>query len=108
MIFIAVKFTVRPEHSEHWLNSLSGFTTATRAEAGNLWFEWSRNVEDPDEFVLLEAFRDGDAGAEHVSSEHFKNATQQMPAMLVKTPQVVNFEVPGTEWSALAEVTVEE
>jgi quinol monooxygenase YgiN len=42
------------------------FTEATRAEPGNLWFEWSRSLDDPMEYVLVEAFRDGDAGAAHV------------------------------------------
>ena len=57
MIFIVVKFTVRPEYSEQWIDLVDDFTQATRQEAGNLWFEWSRSVENPDQFVLLEAFR---------------------------------------------------
>jgi quinol monooxygenase YgiN len=104
MIFIVVKFTVRPEHSEEWLDRVREFTEASRAEPGNLWFEWSRSLEDPDQFVLLEAFRDAGAGAEHVGSEHFKKATRQMPAMLTRIPQIVNVEVPGTDWSQLAEL----
>jgi quinol monooxygenase YgiN len=106
MIFIVVKFAVRPEYSDAWIERVSDFTDATRQEPGNLWFEWSRRVEDRDEFVLLEAFRDGDAGAAHVNSAHFKAATQLLPTLLVKTPQIVNVEVAGTDWSALAEITV--
>src|ERR1700737_6968 len=106
MIFIVVKFTVRPEYSEEWIGLVGEFTRATRAEPGNLWFEWSRSVEHPDQFVLLEAFRDGDAGVAHVTSEHFQAATQAMPALLAKTPEIVNVEVPGTGWSELAEVSV--
>ena len=56
--------------------------------------------------MLLEAFRDAKAGAEHVGSEHFKKATQQMPSMLVKIPQIVNVEVPGGDWSELGEFSV--
>jgi quinol monooxygenase YgiN len=105
MIFIVVKFTVRPEHSEEWLDRVR---EASRAEPGNLWFEWSRSLEDPDQFVLLEAFRDAGAGAGHVASGHFKKATRQMPSMLAKIPQIVNVEVPGTEWSELAELSAED
>ena len=50
------------------------FTEATRAEPGNLWFDWSRSLDDPTEYVLVEAFRDGEAGAAHVQSEHFAAA----------------------------------
>ena len=106
MIFIVVKFTVRPEYSDQWIDLVDDFTQATRQESGNLWFEWSRSVENPDQFVLLEAFQDGDAGGEHVHSAHFKAAIQQMPTFLVKTPDIVNVAVPGREWSALAEMTV--
>ena len=38
------------------------FTEAARAEAGNMWFDWSRSVEDPTEYVLVEAFLDSEAG----------------------------------------------
>ena len=106
MIFIVVKFTTLPEHRDEWLSRVDGFTQATRAEPGSLWFEWSRSVEDPDQFVLVEAFRDGDAGGAHVSSEHFAAAMQLMPPMLAKTPEIVSTEVDGTGWSEMGELTV--
>jgi quinol monooxygenase YgiN len=108
MIFIVVKFTVRPEFADTWLERVGEFTNATRAEPGNLWFEWSRSTDDPNQYVLLEAFRDGQAGAEHVGSEHFKKAIREQPALLARIPQIVNVEVPGTEWSLLAEMAVDE
>jgi quinol monooxygenase YgiN len=106
MIFIVVKFTVRPEYRDTWLERVNAFTQATRQEPGNLWFEWSRSVENPNQFVLLEAFRDAQAGAEHVNSEHFKAAIREQPSMLATVPDIVNVEVPGTEWSKLAEMSV--
>ena len=106
MISIVVKFNVRPECSKEWIARMSGFTRATRAEPGNLWFEWSRSVENVDQFVLLEGFRDADAGAAHVDSQHFKEAVRQTPPMLVDTPQILYVEIPGTEWSPLAEMSV--
>ena len=39
MIFIAVKFAVRPEVAEQWLARIAPFTAATRAEPGNIFFE---------------------------------------------------------------------
>jgi quinol monooxygenase YgiN len=106
MISIVVKFNVRPECSDEWIDRINAFTQATRQEPGNLWFDWSRNVENPDQFVLIEGFRDADAGAEHVNSEHFKEAIRQAPAMLVNTPEILYAEIPGTDWSALAEMSV--
>jgi quinol monooxygenase YgiN len=106
MIFIAVRFTVLPERSEDWLSLVADFTAATRAEPGNLWFDWSRSVDDPNEFVLIEAFRDGEAGAAHVASEHFRTAMQVMPEALARTPRIINGELPGEEWSLMGELEV--
>jgi quinol monooxygenase YgiN len=106
MIFITAKFRVKPEHAEQWPAITAAFTAATRAEPGNLWFDWSRSVADPDEYVLVEAFRD-DAAAAHVGSEHFKEAQQTLPRYLQETPKIVNFTVPQDDWSALGEMAVE-
>jgi quinol monooxygenase YgiN len=108
MIFIVVKFKVRPEFSADWLDRVRPFTEATRREPGNLWFDWSRSVDDPDRYVLLEAFRDAEAGAEHVNSEHFKAAIEVQRSMLAEIPEIVNVELPGTQWSRLAELSVPE
>lgn len=105
MIFITVKFPVKPEHADKWMTVVKDFTEATRAEPGNLWFDWSRSVEDPNEYVLVEAFQD-DAGEAHVSSDHFKKAQAELPQYLVETPRIVNFTVPGEQWSRLGEMEV--
>jgi quinol monooxygenase YgiN len=63
MIFITAKFQVRPEDAGQWPQIAAEFTTATRSEPGCLWFQWSRSLDDPEEYILVEAFRDGEAGA---------------------------------------------
>jgi quinol monooxygenase YgiN len=108
MIFIVVKFHVKPEWTDRWLALVAPFTEATRAEPGNLWFEWSRNVDDPAVFVLVEAFRDGDAGTEHVTSEHFRVAMHELPKALVATPEIISQSIAQTGWDLLGEMTVEE
>ena len=105
MIFIVVKWTVRPEKADAWLSIVDPFTQGTRAEPGNLFFDWSRSVDDPNEFVLVEAFRDGDAGAAHVQSDHFKAAQRDLPAALATVPEIINVEIPGRSgWDELAEI----
>jgi quinol monooxygenase YgiN len=104
MIFIAVKFSVRPAVVEQWLARVAPFTAATRAEPGNVFFEWSRSVERPNQFVLLEAFRDRAAGEAHVHSEHFQAAMAWMPDAISETPEIIHVEVPGDSWSTMAEL----
>jgi quinol monooxygenase YgiN len=88
MIFITAKFRVRPEDADEWPSISRAFTEATRAEPGCLWFDWSRSLDDPTEYVLVEAFRDDEAGAAHVGSDH-------------------NFSVPQDDWSELGELRVD-
>ncbi|HEU4947306.1 MAG TPA: putative quinol monooxygenase [Kribbella sp.] len=106
MIFIAAKFAVLPEHADRWPEITAEFTEATRSEPGCLWFDWSRSVDDPNEYVLVEAFRDDEAGGSHVRSEHFKKAQQTLPPHLASTPRIVNFSVPQDDWSELGELAV--
>jgi quinol monooxygenase YgiN len=106
MIFITAKFRVRPEDADRWPQITADFTQATRHEPGCLWFDWSRSVADPTEYVLVEAFVDGDAGAAHVQSDHFRNAQQTLPPHLVETPRIVSVTVPQDDWSRLGEMAV--
>jgi quinol monooxygenase YgiN len=104
MIFIVVKFPVRPELSEQWLSLVAEFTDATRAEPGNIFFEWSRSVDDPTQFVLVEGFRDSAAGSAHVTSDHFKTAMASLGDAISGTPEIISVEAPGDGWNAMAEL----
>ncbi|UXM93692.1 putative quinol monooxygenase [Paenarthrobacter sp. JL.01a] len=106
MIFIVVKFNVKPDWSDRWLDLVGDFTESTRAEPGNLWFDWSRSVEKPNEFVLVEAFQD-DAAEAHVNSAHFKKAMADMPQALAETPQIISRQIEGSGWDRMGELTIE-
>jgi len=106
LIFITAKFSIRPESVESWPEISRPFTEATRAEPGCLWFDWSRSLDDPAEYVLVEAFRDGDAGAAHVQSDHFKAAQRDLPPHLAATPRIVSVSLDQDDWSELGEMRV--
>jgi len=106
MIFITAKFLIKPEHADRWPEIAGPFTEATRAEPGCLWFDWSRSIDNPQEYVLVEAFRDGDAGGAHVGSAHFKQAQIDLPPYLAATPKIVSQSVDQDDWSELGELAV--
>ncbi|HEX3907606.1 MAG TPA: putative quinol monooxygenase [Mycobacteriales bacterium] len=106
MIFITAKFRVKPAEADDWPAISGEFTAATRAEPGCLWFDWSRSLDDPTEYVLVEAFRDDAAGAAHVQSEHFAQARKSLPPHLAETPRIVNLSIPQDDWSELGELAV--
>lgn len=104
MIFIVVKFPVKPGSADSWLSGAADFTAATRSEPGNLFFEWSTSVEEPNTFVLVEAFQDGAAEA-HVNSPHFKTFVDWAPDHVSATPKIISLsDVPGDGWGEMGEV----
>ncbi len=107
MIFIVVKFTAKPEYRDTFLDEVGAFTAGTRSEEGVLWFDWSVSADDPSQFVLIEAFRDGDAGSAHVNTDHFQVGIKTLQRLVAKTPDIINVEVPGESWSKMGEVTVD-
>ena len=107
MILVVVKHPVRPELADDWPALVEEFTVATRAEPGNLCFDWYRSVDDPNEYVLVEAFRDRAAGDAHVGSDHFQAAMARLPQLVAGVPEIVNVEV-AEGWSRMAELQLED
>jgi len=105
MYFIVVKWQPKPDYVEQWPDLVSAFTEATRREPGNLFFEWSRSVEDPGEYVLVEAFTDDGVGP-HVNSDHFKKATGELGRYLSATPRIISRQVEGDGWGEMGEIQV--
>ena len=106
MYFIVVKFSVKPQYADQWPELSREFTEATLAEPGNKWFEWSRSVKDPHEYVLVEAFEDHGAEA-HVNSAHFRKMQEDFPQYLSATPQIISRQIEGDGWEEMGELTVE-
>jgi quinol monooxygenase YgiN len=107
MIFIVVKFETKPEWTDRFPELVADFTASTRGEEGNLWFEWSRSLDNPAEYVLVEGFRDGDAGKAHVSSDHFTKFIREAPQALAATPRIISETIEATGWSQMGEMQID-
>jgi quinol monooxygenase YgiN len=101
MIVVIVKQPVRAKYADEWPTLVEEFTTSTRAEPGNISFDWYRSAEDPNLWILIEIFRDRESGDAHVQSDHFKAASAMMPRLLAAAPEIINVEVPGDSWSQM-------
>ncbi len=105
MILIVVKFPVRPERADEWASLARDYARAVQAEEGNVFFEWSRSVEEPDTFVCVEGFRDGDAGAAHVGTDAFKRFVGQAPDLVAAQPQIIYVDAPDVSgWGPMGEI----
>lgn len=107
MYFIVVKHQVKPEFADTFIERVAETTAATRAEPGNLWYQWSRSVEDPNEFILIEAFRDDEAAAAHVNSEHFPKGLETVRPLLVSTPKIISRKIDGDDWDDMGELIID-
>src|SRR5690625_1973556 len=109
MILIVVKFPVKPEMADQWPELVQEFTEATRAEPGNKFFDWSRSLDDPNEYVLVEGF-DDDAAEAHVTSAHFQKAMSTQGPMyqaLAATPKIISRPIDAQGWDEMGEMKVE-
>jgi hypothetical protein len=105
--FIAAEFRVRPQHAERWPEITAEFTAATRAEAGCLWFDWSRSVDHPNEPVLIEAFVTG-TPAPRTSSPITSARRGRRCLHTWSKPRAVNMMLDQDDWSELGEMTVDQ
>ncbi|MFC4429435.1 putative quinol monooxygenase [Citricoccus alkalitolerans] len=69
------------------------------------WID-SRSLEDPNEFVLMEAFRDGAAEA-HVTSAHFAAGLDAMRPVLAATPKIISRQIDGEGWEEMGELQID-
>lgn len=107
MILINVKFHVKPEYAETFLEEIDWYTQACNSEPGCLNFDWYRDPEDRQRFFLVEAYADG-KDVDHVQGEHFKRSCEEFPKYLLETPEIINVHLDGkTEWDHMAEYKVE-
>lgn len=60
-----------PGHAEAVAAGLQRLATASRTEAGCLQYALHRNEVDPDQFVIIEQWRDAEALDQHRETRHF-------------------------------------
>lgn len=106
MILINVKFPIRPDRVDEWLPIAEQYARDVNAEEGNLFFEWSRSLADPNEFVTIEGFRDADAGAAHMKTEHVAAFMERAPDLVSARPKIIYIDAPQTDgWGPMGEIT---
>ena len=73
MIVLNVTYRCKPEMREEFLETImtEGIDAASRAEAGNIKYDYYLPLDNSDELLLLEKWQDADALAEHGKQPHF-------------------------------------
>ena len=71
MYVVSVTIHVKPEFVEKFVEVTLDNARNTRKEPGNLRFDVSRAEEDPNRFLLYEAYKVKDDFAKHQQTEHY-------------------------------------
>jgi len=87
MLGVVARYRARAGAGDDVAAILAEHVVATRAEEGCLEFDAWRSVENEDEFVLIEKYRDEAAFESHRGSAHFKTYIegQVLPLLIERT-----------------------
>ena len=80
--YVVVYFETMPPSAEKALALLRVLSKASQAEAGNLGFDVLQQIGQPDQFVLLEAWKDKAAQAAHASAAHTAAFREKLKPLL--------------------------
>ena len=87
MIVLNVTYKCRPDLRGEFLEAImtEGIDAASRAEAGNIKYDYYTPVDNSDELLLVEKWRDADALKEHSAQPHFLRLGALKPAFVLDT-----------------------
>lgn len=92
---VIAHYFARPGNGDALVEPLTELAAATRAEPSNLYYEFFRSPLNPDHFVILEQYSDGDGLTEHRETEHFQRLGFGTIIPLLERREVSSHLVPG-------------
>lgn len=95
MIVLNVHYKCKPGMREAFLNAIraEGLGAASRAEAGNLQYDYYLSADGSDDLLLVEKWQDAEALATHGKQPHFARLVEIKPQYVTDT-LVEKSEVP--------------
>ena len=86
---VVVRYTVKRGEVDTVLGLLAEMAVATRAEAGNISYDFFRGVEHSDQIIILESYVDAAGFAAHRDYEHIERigAAQIIPRLASRSIQ---------------------
>ena len=91
MLIVQVHVHVKPDAIDAFKAATVTNAQASRREPGIARFDCLQQGDDPTRFVLIEAYRSGDAPADHKETVHYKTWRDTVSDMLAEPRQSVKF-----------------
>lgn len=98
MITFIAKLTVRPENAPAFEALMTHVTKLTLArEPGVAYYAWSKGVDEPDTYLVVEVYEDVAAQAAHMQTAWVKDSLPESAALIEGKPEIRQYVTPGAE-----------
>jgi quinol monooxygenase YgiN len=97
MVLQVVRASIRPEQRDRWLELIRMNAAQTRAEEGCESYQICEDVETPNNFVIVERWRDLDAQYSHFRAPEFGELMGKLGDVIAGPPEVAIYEVASTQ-----------
>lgn len=84
-------FTARPGRGDEVAALLRDFADVVRAEEGNVVFDATRLVDDPDRFFVYEVYRDEAAFRSHIAAPAGMPFNEALQQLIVEPSSILTF-----------------
>ncbi len=92
---VIAKIKARPGKVNELLSVLSSLIEPTRKEPGCIRYELMQNNEDPEDFALIEEWKNSGALQSHFATKHFKEALVKLPNLVAAEPDIQRYRLVG-------------
>lgn len=84
MLVVQVNIIVKKEFIKEFISATVENASNSTHEKGIAHFDFFQNQEDPTKFILLEAYRNDNAPAEHKETDHYKKWKSTVEEMMAE------------------------
>lgn len=92
MFVVCVTVWVKEGHAEDFVAAILDNYRGTRQEPGNLRFDVSRAIDDPNRFFLYEVYRDENAIKAHQQTPHYLAWRERVADWMAQPRQGVRYQ----------------
>ena len=93
MIATCVYIKVKPEFVDAFIEASTANHNESVKEPGNLRFDFLRMADDPNQFMLYEAYWSAEAAAAHKNTPHYAKWRDTVQEMMAEPRSGVKYEI---------------
>ncbi len=101
MLIVQVRIRVKPEFVDRFKSLTIENALQSRQEAGIVRFDLLQDAQDPNQFVLVEVYRDASAALAHKETTHYakwRDGVAEMMAEPRTSRKFLNLDPPDSGW----------